>query len=451
MIYEMTDWKNIPDDELDEILRRSAESYTPPFDETAWKEMSDKLINDRKKTTKIKTFSYLLAGLFLAVILTFFIINDTAPDVKTGKTVDTNAPTGKKENSHSNTLKPSFPTDKAVVTNTPGEKENNHLKTPEPSFPTGKTIITNTPGKNSYSETVKLSLQSAGSVAHDVDKNLKPENPESWLTGEISSEYTLPTSDENYRRDLTDLKFTAQNIYPLKPKELNRSSTTIGLPEIRVSLPPETSPTRLRQSGLGLRVLYSPDFSTIQTNKIFKVGNNIGIAGEYRFNKRWSVQTGVIKSLKYYYALPEQYTSPYSLKNLKDINATCDMLDIPLNLRFDFVNTPQHKWFATAGATSYLMLKEKYSYNYESSYGTPAKTKDWEGKTGFYPFGVINISAGYERRLFKNFTAQAEPFFKVPVQNVGYGNVKLATFGLFISGKIEFPTQPGQNVRRIRF
>lgn len=425
MIYEMTDWKNIPDDELDEILRRSAESYTPPFDEAAWKEVSDKLIADRKKIRRTKTFSYLLAGLFLAAVLTFLIRKDSAPVLKTDKTTGTNTHSGKTENNHSKTLEPPLQTDKIAGTNTHS----------------GKT-------ENSQSKALKLPLQNVSPAAEGSDNYLKPEDREPRLTEKNFAENDIRNNDDSYRKDLA---FTTQNIHPLKPKVINRASPVLNLPLIMVSPLKETSPTRLRQTGLGLRVLYSPDFSTIETNKIFKVGNNIGILGEYRFNNRWSVQTGVIKSLKYYYALPDQYTSPYNLKNLKDINATCDMLDIPLNLRFDFVNTPQHKWFATAGATSYLMLKEKYSYNYENNYGSSTRSNGWEGKTGFYPFGVINVSAGYERRLFKNFTAQAEPFFKVPIQNVGYGNVRLATFGLFISGKIEFPTQPNRNVRRIRF
>lgn len=451
MIYGMTDWKNIPDDELDEILRRSAESYTPPFDEAAWKEVSDKLITDRKKIIRIRTFSYLLTGLFLAAVLTFLITNNPAPVLKTDKTAGKNTLPEKEEHSHSKTQKPSLPTDKTVITSAPtGQEENSHLKMLKPSLPTDKPIITNShSGKEEnsiHSKTLTLPLQNETTVVKK--RSLKPEEPKPRLAEKSSPENNIQSNDESYR---TALKFTTQNIKPLTPKEIIRTSPALNLPGIAVPPLTETSPAPLRQSGLGLRVLYSPDFSTIETNKIFKVGNNIGVLGEYRFNKRWSVQTGVIKSLKYYRASPEQYASPYALKNLKDIHATCDMLDIPLNLRFDFVNTPQHKWFVTAGATSYLMLKEKYSYNYENNYGSSTRRNSWEGKTGFYPFGVVNISAGYERRLFKNFTAQAEPFFKVPVQNVGYGNVKLSTFGLFISGKIEFPTQPRQNVRRIRF
>lgn len=434
----MIDWKNIPDDELDEILRKSAESYTPPFDEATWKGLSEKLVARRKTTGRVKTYSYIVAGVFLAAVLLFFITRN--PASQKNKTEVTKAQTGKKENTNE-PLKPALqngaiPEAGSATIEPPASplqarSAGSPPKVGEPLNSSLPALSTDIPIEND--QLVTLPAQNADAVAKE--NHLETENISSENTGESRG---------------TDIRRLTGNIAPLTPKEISRA--VLHLPQIRVSPQKEAAPPAPRQNGLALRVLYSPDFSTIGANKIFKVGNNIGVIGEYRFNKRWSVQAGVIKSLKYYSALPEQYASPYPPDSyLKDIDATCNMLDIPLNVRYDLVNTPLHKWFISTGATSYLMLKEKYSYNYENSYGASAKKGGWEGETGFYPFGVANISAGYERRLFKNFTVQAEPFFKVPLQNVGYGKVKLATFGLFISGKIAFPTQPRRGVSRIAF
>ncbi|HEY1055125.1 MAG TPA: hypothetical protein VGE24_08325, partial [Emticicia sp.] len=158
------------------------------------------------------------------------------------------------------------------------------------------------------------------------------------------------------------------------------------------------------KKGLSIRLALSPDFSFIPSNNIFKVGNNWAALLEYRFNNRLSIQTGVIRSLKYYGALPSQYewnkywTMP---SPLKDIDATCKMLDIPVNLRYDISQKYRGRWFVSAGFTSYIMLKEEYRYNYENPNDPNIKRTSWEGKTGAYPFSVLNLSAGYERQLFR--------------------------------------------------
>jgi hypothetical protein len=50
-------------------------------------------------------------------------------------------------------------------------------------------------------------------------------------------------------------------------------------------------------------------------------------------------------------------------------------------------------------------------------------------------FSVLNLSVGYERQVSRNFSVQAEPFFKQPLSGVGFGKVKLNTTGIFLSVK----------------
>jgi hypothetical protein len=193
--------------------------------------------------------------------------------------------------------------------------------------------------------------------------------------------------------------------------------------------------------GLNIRLSLSPDLSFIPSNKIFKVGNNWAAILEYRFNNRFSIQTGVIRSMKYYGALPSQYewNAYWTMPSpLKDIDATCKMLDVPLNIRWDISQKPNSRWFVGGGFTSYIMLKEEYRYNYENPYDPNIKRTSWEGKTGAYPFSVLNLSVGYERQLFRRLTFQAEPFYKAPLGKVGYGKVRLATAGVFFSIKYPF-------------
>jgi len=220
----------------------------------------------------------------------------------------------------------------------------------------------------------------------------------------------------------------------------------LKLPFIRfesIFAPPIAKPrenTAFRR-GFTIRLALSPDFSFIPSNEVLKIGNNWAAIVEYRFDNRLSIQTGVIRSLKLYNALPNQYewTAYYKPTSpMIDIDATCKMLDIPLNIRYDISQKPNSRWFVSTGLTTYIMLNEEYRYNYVNPSDPNIKRTSWEGKTGPYPFSVLNLSAGYERQIFKRLTFQAEPFFKTPLGKVGYGKVRLATAGVFFSVKYPF-------------
>ncbi|WP_337044658.1 hypothetical protein [Emticicia sp. 17c] len=219
----------------------------------------------------------------------------------------------------------------------------------------------------------------------------------------------------------------------------------LKLPQITFTSPEQNSITDFIapqntafKRGLGIRLALSPDFSFIPSNSFVKVGHNWAALIEYRFNNRLSLQAGVIRSLKLYNAMPDQYewssywTTPPAVK---DIDATCKMLDIPVNIRYDISQKANSRWFVSSGFTSYVMLKETYRYNYTNPNDPNIKRTGWEGKTGTYPFSVLNFSVGYEHQLFRRLSFQIEPFYKQPLGKVGYGKVRLATTGVFFSVK----------------
>ena len=191
------------------------------------------------------------------------------------------------------------------------------------------------------------------------------------------------------------------------------------------------------QKGLSIRLAYSPDFSTVNS-EFLEIGNNTAFLLEYRLSNRLLVQSGVIRAIKKYSATPADYEWPArwgnTPDNLSNISAVCNMIDIPLNLRFDVTQKSSSRFFVNAGVTNYLMVNELYEYSYYASSGGRAS---WEGKTGFYPFGVINFSTGFEKRISRKISLQAEPFVKVPVRKLGFGNVRLTTIGVFTSAKIK--------------
>ncbi len=250
-------------------------------------------------------------------------------------------------------------------------------------------------------------------------------------TGIISQEII---ENEN-RLPLKTLDFVASKPIIFKPN-FNFPVVTFEEPVIVRSLAPQISDSF--KKGLYLRLAASPDISLTRMNEMTKSGSNWAALVEYRFGNRWSVQSGVIRSMKYYNTSPESYQWPTNWSmppSMIDINATCKMLDIPLNVRYDITKGYNKRIFVSAGATSYVMLNEKYVYNYENPTDPRIKWKGWEGKTGSYYFSTLNFSVGYERQVLKKLSLQVEPFLKTPISKIGFGKVNLSTVGVFISAK----------------
>ncbi|GAB4015007.1 hypothetical protein GCM10028773_03560 [Spirosoma koreense] len=183
--------------------------------------------------------------------------------------------------------------------------------------------------------------------------------------------------------------------------------------------------------------------STIGLKNFEKPGTNVGLLLEYRIASRWSVQAGVMQSTKVYRALSGDYPMPPAgtwggyLKP-ESVDGRCNMLDIPINLRYDVIIRSQrdgqliNRWFVSGGATSYIMNQERYTYNYAYSPHNYQRT-DTTASTGGYGFSNVNFSLGYERGVSKRLSLQLEPFMKVPLQGVGYFKVRLISTGAFFS------------------
>ncbi|MEB2782543.1 hypothetical protein U3A58_19295 [Algoriphagus sp. C2-6-M1] len=188
-----------------------------------------------------------------------------------------------------------------------------------------------------------------------------------------------------------------------------------------------------------LSIQAAPDLSGIKLNQFGKAGQAIGIGAEYFLRPRLSIASGVYYSFKPY-SSDEGYKLSYS-KQPDRVIGECDILDIPFNLRFYPIEGKLQRVFASAGLSSYLMLKEHYKLEYLNiGTGYPySKELEVTGANNHF-FGVLNFSVGYERKLGNKLSVQVEPYFKVPITGVGEGDISLKSTGLFVGLKF-YPNQ----------
>ncbi|MCW9706336.1 outer membrane beta-barrel protein [Fodinibius salsisoli] len=198
-----------------------------------------------------------------------------------------------------------------------------------------------------------------------------------------------------------------------------------------------SDPSWANRSKLSVGFLAGPDLSTAGSLSDFhSPGYSLGLNIAYRLSPNFSIQAGFIRSVSRYVAGSNDYHPPQSFLGygdspLKTI-AECAIIDIPLSIKYDWAHFDQSRIFATAGVSSYIMLSEDYKFEYASAGNDQAK--GWYGKTGTRHWSSnINLSIGYEYDLNNRFSLRVEPFLKLPIREVGWGNVKLYSLGSFIS------------------
>jgi hypothetical protein len=257
-------------------------------------------------------------------------------------------------------------------------------------------------------------------------------NP-SISTPVIISENKLVEEETIVRSNFYNVDFL--NNKPTKPLEIrveSESPTYVDAPPIVMKQP--------KFSRFGVRLAIAPDINSLERLSTSALGSSAGILLEYRLSKKFILQTGVTYSIKKYTGSFDDYRNwannwkNYHPSKPTGVDGGCNIIDVPLNIRFNVFQKPRNTFFVSSGISTYFMMNESYTYTYAWA---PERTVNWNDKSSFY-WSTINISAGIERKLTKHFTFQIEPYLKTPLSNIGRGGVSLYSSGLLFSTKYEF-------------
>ena len=193
------------------------------------------------------------------------------------------------------------------------------------------------------------------------------------------------------------------------------------------------------RNGFAISVSAGPDVSKAASSKAGKTTLVYGAGLSYTRN-RLSLRTGIYASKKIYAAGPKDYTLSYQYPTMKfdHADADCNVIEIPLNLSYNFGFGTRNNWFAGAGLSSYLMQKEVYDYLYKNiSSGQPYyhhyevknENQNW--------FSILNLSAGYTRQINKMISISAEPYVRIPLDGIGVGKVHLYSGGILFTAAVK--------------
>jgi len=179
----------------------------------------------------------------------------------------------------------------------------------------------------------------------------------------------------------------------------------------------------------------SPDFASVNSLAGDKPGISLGLTVDYQLANRWYISTGLIYTKKNYAASGKDYHAPYdylranNMHNVDFVKGTFGMLEIPLNLRYDFSIAGNTSFFATAGFSSYLLTHENCNY-YFDMFGRGEHRKFEYQMHPTNLFSTINLSMGAETAISNSVSLLVAPYLKLPAGNIGFGQIQLNSMGI---------------------
>ncbi|TAL44195.1 MAG: hypothetical protein EPN92_09125, partial [Chitinophagaceae bacterium] len=408
-------------EDFDKKIKEAAEHHSPSYDEKSWEKM-EALLNKFLPEKKDRR-SYIL---FLLLILVAggggFILftnpfsksnnqfagagnktipvatekNNTTPAVKTGM-------------ENANEIKKQVET--PVTGNTFPESDISTLKN-----------VSEIPTKQIFNKP----LQTGDSKTYTPAEQTKPVK-------------TIPVNQkDDQKTNITDntQPVTTQKDEPVKDKKDSNKVTSSDTEnktnqtnqEILTEKKPENKNATKQKTGflsrLAVTLSAGPDVSFIGLDNIGKIKPVYGAGLSYRFSNRLAIRSGFYVTKKVYSTGPENYKPPSNFwsyyPNLKQIDADCDVYEVPLNIDYNFSVGQKQSWFASAGLSSVFMKKEKYNYLFKPAYSSQyvyySHTHNNENK---HYFSILNLSGGYTRKISHAVSFTAEPYLQLPLTGIG--------------------------------
>lgn len=244
-----------------------------------------------------------------------------------------------------------------------------------------------------------------------------------------------PLSTGNIRANIETPVLASNNSTPTNTSNRSTYNSNASTPSnafnTQNQLPERQSP-RLTVGLMG-----GPDMSTVGgISDFYDPGYKIGLSVEYHISENFALSVGAIHSKVQYTASGDDYNPPEGYWSYggapHETLGRCFLIDIPISLKYNVMHFHNSRVFVTGGVSSYIMLNEDYQFQYNSY--SAGQQQRWQERTGTrHWMSNAVLSLGYEIDLRKNISLRVEPFIKVPMREVGWGNVKLYSMGSFIS------------------
>ncbi|MGE5107672.1 MAG: hypothetical protein ACM3H8_09015 [Sphingobacteriales bacterium] len=381
------------DNHMDDLFRLAAENYPLKTGEGKWSDIAPLLIaasalsaNDNKENNKSNNkgkyllLMFLMAGYVSAV----FILNPNKDTKVTSAASNTVTITD-------NNLKFINPVMQRIKSSGPA----NHI-----SRPTNNKIISN----------------KTDTLIHNQIKEF--EKPKQTLAKIESIANNTPIIKVN--------KLTVVTSIPSN----NKTSDLLKQPFIKNK--------KIKQNGFYAAITMGAGFNEVRSQKLTTPGLEGGIRFGYRFNKKISVETGLLIAKKYYHSDGKFFNTdkisgsmPAGMQMIS-LSSDNTVYQLPVKVKYNFISTGKGNIFTAAGISSYILTKEKNNYLALINGSRQSITSIYKEQRRYFA-AVLDLSAGYELTFKKNKTIRLEPYLQAPLMGIGVGAMPVISTGLHIS------------------
>jgi len=399
--------KELKDKDFDELFRSRITEEIPAFEEESWLKMEEKL----RKKDRLLLYRYAsIILLLLSFGLAFYFLNKKA-------TIKLEIATEQ--------IKKAIPVDSALSTNDRAlpvlvEGKNENLATYSIQSPKTKVneqrIILH--GDNS----TLLEIQGTNKVVNSpTDIASAPHNPANVNPGLIVQKEAVVEAQQ-----------TAGNQETVSIASTEEPTSTNKKGKIKRKLP------------ISLAINVGPDFNSTSAIIGGKTSLAVGVAIGVRITKKLSIQTGLNYGRKNYNTTAYNYTfsNPNAINTVEQVQAACKVLEIPLRASLNVSENKKRRIELNAGLSSYLMLKEDYTFKYHPSLNRADRFAQVTNENK-HILSVLDLSASYDVKLKnKNLALGIEPYVKIPLTGIGEGNVSLKSSGISLKLRYDFNKKP---------
>jgi len=194
-------------------------------------------------------------------------------------------------------------------------------------------------------------------------------------------------------------------------------------------------------SRWSIGLILAPDYNGVRLFKGNTVTLAVGGIISFQLAHRWSASVRAIYNNKKYSSQPRYYKLPegYWIKRTngvipENIMGSCRVIDVPVMVTYKVLQKKNISFMASAGFGSYFMLDEKYDFEFNQS--NPGADTQWQTqKNSTVLFGTANIALGIGFQTTPRINVAFEPYLKIPLKKIGWGNVDLYSMGLSLTVK----------------
>lgn len=210
-----------------------------------------------------------------------------------------------------------------------------------------------------------------------------------------------------------------------------KTSTVLPNAVANLALNKKTTAKQSTRKKIYIGLTAGVEFNEVKQQGITRPSMNAGLLVGWQVKPKLALESGLDYSQKKYfsqgkYFTPESGSMPGGMQ-INSLNGKVSMVELPLNIKYDL----RKNWYARAGVSSYLMMKEENKYD-ALMYGQPEKIVSTYDKNKTYLASMFNISAGYQQQLNKKHTLRIEPYVQVPLKGMGVGYMPVSSAGLHI-------------------